>query len=258
MSRIKVLAFVVVVMAIALVGCDKAKSPFLAGEQFRLAGQFDLAIAAYDEAINVNPTSEFAAKAKVSKALSLYGKGEKLEKDGKYAEMIEPLKKWVEMDPEKDLGKGPKAKVVYKAENAINELIKGSETPEKRDTVRKLVDVITTYDDSQYKKSFWAAFFAAEGKNVGLMKTHMAAAKKVAPPAPAVPYSTIWSLMELAAKLDDIAHSGDHHAAGKEEDKKDEPKKDEPKGKDKGKAKPPTKAGKGGKSGGKPPKKAKK
>jgi len=206
MGKTKLLAVLVAVLAVALVGCDKAKGLYLEGEQMRLAGQFDGAIVKYDEAMNVNPSSEFAAKAKVSKATALFSKGEKYEKDGKYPEAFDAFKKWVEMDPEKDLMRGPKAKIVYKAENAVNELIKGAETPDKRDTVRRLAELITTYDDSQFKKNFWAAYFAAEQKNVKLLRSYMEQAKKFMPAVPAVPYSTIWSLMELAVKLDDMAH----------------------------------------------------
>ena len=94
------------------------------------------------------------------------------------------------------------------------------------------------------------------------MKTQMEVAKKVAPPAPAVPYSTIWSLMELAAKLDEIAHAGAGHAGdGKKDDgKKDDGKKDDGKAKkDAGKAgKPAGKSGGAKSGGGKAPKKAKK
>jgi tetratricopeptide (TPR) repeat protein len=258
MVRIKLLAAVVLVLAVALAGCDKAKGPFVRGEKLRQEGQFDIAVMAFDEAMNANPTSEFAAKAKVSKALALYGKAEKLEKEGKYAEMIDPLKKWVEMDPEKDLGKLPKAKAVNKAENALNELGKSSSA--STDTVGKLIDVVTSYDDSPWKRDFWAAYIAATKRDYRTMRVNMDKAKKVMPPAPAVPYSIIWPEMERLAKLDEVAH---HAAGGKTADKKDDKGGKDDKGSvgkaDKGKGGKKDAGKSGGKGGkGKAPKKMKK
>ncbi|MBI5525201.1 MAG: hypothetical protein HY897_02625 [Deltaproteobacteria bacterium] len=261
MVRTKLVAVVVLVLAVGFAGCDKAKGPFLAGEKFRSEGQFDLAIASFDEAWNANPTSEFATKAKVSKALALFAKAEKLEKDGKYAEMIDPLKKWVEMDPEKDLGRVPKAKAVYKAENSLNELGKSSSA--SSETVGKLIDVVTSYDDSPWKRDFWAAYIAASKRDYRTMRAMMDRAKKVMPPAPAVPYSIIWPDMERLAKMDELAH---HAAGGKADDKKDDKgakddkgsagKADKGKGGKKDAGKSGSKGGKGGK--GKAPKKMKK
>ena len=140
---------------------------------------------------------EYSAKALQGLGSAMFAKGEKLEKDGKLKESFDVYKEWVALDPEKDAGKFEKTKIVFKAENAINGILKKQDSSDSSDSVKMLAEVITQYDKSTYKTAFWAAYMAARQQNFPTMRDQMDAARKVMPKIPAVPYSTIWQMMEL-------------------------------------------------------------
>jgi tetratricopeptide (TPR) repeat protein len=199
----KTLLLAVLVVVLGIFGCDKARSLYEEGDRLLTDGKYDQAMARFDEAVAAEPASEYASKAKLAKATALFAKGEKIEKEGKYAEAFEIYQKYIGLDPEKDGGRAARGRVVYKAESAISDLMKRPNTPEKIETMKKLSELITSYDDSTFKKEFWLAYYAAEKQNLPELKDHITKAKKVMPKLPAPPYSNIWGVMEIMAAAAD-------------------------------------------------------
>lgn len=193
------------VLVIALLSCDRAKNPYLTGEKPALDRQPDGTTKKLAAAIDANATSEIAGKSNTSDAIAPNSKTEKIGKEETPVEMPDPLKQRVGTDPAKDLGRLAKAKEVEDAEKAIYELVISGDSPDKSEKIRELIELVTTYDDSPWKKHFWAAYMTTFNRqNIWYMKNMMNLAKRLMPPTPTVPYSTMWALMELRATLDNM------------------------------------------------------